>query len=154
MWIREKTDFLLMQVMSGLKFRQVDAIFSPIVNKSPITDRDWGDLMEFADTVTDSMYCTQLYVQLQHTKTILFLRERKIIISQFWSLDIMEDRNGLFPWLGRTSQFLDGWSDFLDFEVHPIRHIYTGRVNVNISQPWKTSTSYFWIKQDSRKERR
>lgn len=37
------------------------------------TGGDQSGLMEFADTVASPMYCTQLYVQLQHTKTILLL---------------------------------------------------------------------------------
>lgn len=33
--------------------------------------------MEFADTVASPMHCTQIYVQLQHTKTILFQGKKK-----------------------------------------------------------------------------
>lgn len=37
--MREKTDFLLMQVMLGLKFRQVNAVFPPKVVKK--NDHRW-----------------------------------------------------------------------------------------------------------------
>lgn len=66
-----------MQVMLGLTFRQVNAVFSPKVDKKMTTDSDQSGLMESADTVASPMYCTHLYVQLQHTKPILLLWGKK-----------------------------------------------------------------------------
>lgn len=50
--------------------------FSPDADKKLVTDNDRGGLMKFADTVASPMYCTQLYVRLQHTKTIIFQGEK------------------------------------------------------------------------------
>lgn len=69
--------------MVGLKFRQVNVVFPPKVDKKMTTDGDQSGLMEFADTVDSPMYCTQLYVQLQHTKTILLLGEKKAQLHTF-----------------------------------------------------------------------
>lgn len=96
-WIREKNlIFCLCRSCWELKFRQVNAVFSPNVDKKPVTGSDCSVLMEFADTVAIPTYFTELYVQLQDMK-----RKNKTQLHHFgaWTswktgMEVFHDRRG------------------------------------------------------------